>query len=86
MKRLNISEAKAHLGRYVAALKPGETMLLCKRGQPVAEIRSLKRHKPRIGVAKGMFTIPDSFFEPLPDDMLALFNGEGPDCDQHVKK
>jgi antitoxin (DNA-binding transcriptional repressor) of toxin-antitoxin stability system len=78
---VNITEAKAHLGRYVAALKPGETMLICKRGQPVAEIRSLKRRKPRIGFAKGEFTVPPSFFEPLPDDMLAYFNGEGPDCE-----
>ena len=78
---MNITEAKAHLGRYVAALKPSEVLVLCKRGQPVAEIRSLKRHKPRIGFAKGEFTIPPSFFEPMPDDFLAYFNGEGPDCE-----
>lgn len=30
-------------------------------------------------LAAGEFTVPDSFFEPLPDDLLRLFNGEGPD-------
>jgi len=76
VKRVNITEAKAHLGRYVAALEPGKTMLLCKRGQPVAEIRSLKRRKPRIGFAKEEFTVPPSFFGPLPEDILRAFNGE----------
>ena len=28
-----------------------------------------------IGLAKGQFKIPDSFFEPLPDDILDGFEG-----------
>lgn len=32
-----------------------------------------------IGLAAGEFSVPDSFFEPLPDDLLRLFNGDGPD-------
>jgi hypothetical protein len=28
-----------------------------------------------IGLAKGQFEIPDSFFEPLPDDILDGFEG-----------
>lgn len=38
--------------------------------------RSLAERKtlePRIGVAKGEFTVPDSFFEALPEDVLAAF-------------
>jgi hypothetical protein len=31
---------------------------------------------PRIGVAKGEFEAPDSFFEPLPDELLKAFRGE----------
>jgi hypothetical protein len=29
--------------------------------------------EPRIGIAKGKFAVPDSFFEPLPDEMLNAF-------------
>lgn len=36
-----------------------------------------------VGLAAGEFTVPDSFFEPLPDDLLRLFNGEGPDDCAH---
>lgn len=32
--------------------------------------------KPRIGAAMGKFVVPDSFFEPLPDNILKAF-GEG---------
>ncbi len=30
------------------------------------------------GAFKGQFELTDAFFEPLPDDELALWNGEGP--------
>lgn len=81
MKRVNMHDAKTNLSRYVAELKPGETIILCNRNEPVAEIRSLrgsqeKRRKTKVGVFKGQFTVPASFFEPLPDSVLKAFNGE----------
>ena len=79
MIKLNIHEAKTHLSRYLEEVERGETILLCKRNQPVAEIRPLaaRPHKQRpIGLAKGKFTVPASFFEELPEETLALFHGE----------
>jgi hypothetical protein len=32
--------------------------------------------KARIGVAKGEFMVPDSFFEPLPGELLKEFAGQ----------
>ena len=78
MNRVNIHDAKTHLSRYLAELKPGETLVLCNRNRPVAEVRSLRKKaagKPRIGVAKGEFVVPDSFFDPLPDEILSAFKG-----------
>ena len=76
MIRLNMHEAKTHLSRYVAELQEGETILLCRRNEPVAEIRALpsgrKKRRP-FGLARGQFTVPASFFEPLPDEVLASF-------------
>ena len=80
MIKLNIHEAKTHLSKYLARLEKGETILLCKRNQPIAEIRPLPTasKKPRpLGLGKGTFTMPDSFFDPLPDDLLDLFEGKG---------
>jgi antitoxin (DNA-binding transcriptional repressor) of toxin-antitoxin stability system len=79
MIKLNIHQAKTHLSRYLDKLKKGETIILCKHNEPVAEIRGLPSHPSRkrpIGLAKGQFTIPDSFFEPLPDDLLKAFSGQ----------
>jgi antitoxin (DNA-binding transcriptional repressor) of toxin-antitoxin stability system len=81
MIRLNIHEAKTHLSKYLAKLEKGETIILCRRNQPIAEIRPIspKRKKPRpIGLDVGKFQVPPEFFEPLPDELLAYFNGEKP--------
>ncbi|WNM60433.1 type II toxin-antitoxin system Phd/YefM family antitoxin [Candidatus Nitrospira neomarina] len=78
MLKLNIHEAKIHLSRYLDKLKNGETILLCKH-KPVAEIRGLPTPlspKRPIGLANGQFTIPDSFFEPLPDELLKARSGQ----------
>ena len=78
MKRVNMHEAKTHLSRYVAELKPGETLILCNRNKPVAEVRPIKQkvRKFRFGVSKGQYEVPESFFEPLPDEILKGFGAK----------
>ena len=78
MVRLNVHEAKTHLSRYLDRIARGETILLCRRNIPVAEIRPLpaRRERPRpIGLAKGRITIPRSFFRPLPNEVIDAFEG-----------
>lgn len=79
MLKLNIHEAKTHLSKYLARLAKGETILLCKRNTPIAEIRPLpfEQTKPRpLGLGKGTVKIKTGFFEPLPRDELAAFEGK----------
>lgn len=81
MIRLNIHEAKTHLSRYLPLLEAGETIILCKRNVPIAEIKPIekRRTKPReLGFMKGQVKVTDAFFEPLPDDLLAAFEGREP--------
>jgi antitoxin (DNA-binding transcriptional repressor) of toxin-antitoxin stability system len=78
--RLNMHDAKTHLSRHIAALKGDDRIVICKRNRPVAEVRLLPGAKSRTrrpGSAKGLFTVPAAFFEPLPDDLLAGFEGRG---------
>jgi prevent-host-death family protein len=78
MIKLNVHQAKTHLSRYLARVVAGETIILCKRNVPVAEIRPLpKRRSTRrpIGLRKGSFTVPREFFEPLPEGELAAWIG-----------
>lgn len=79
MKQVNIHDAKTNLSRYLAGLTPGEVLVICNRNQPVAELQSLRKkvlRKPKIGAAQGSFVVPDSFFEPLPDEILKAFGGK----------
>ncbi len=79
MIRVNVHDAKTHLSRYLARVAAGETILLCNRNVPVAEIRPLpprRRTKRPIGLAKGAFEVPPAFFEPLPEADLAAWEGK----------
>jgi prevent-host-death family protein len=77
MKKVNLYEAKAHLSALVNKVTEGETVLICRRNVPAAELRPVpkpRRTRRPIGLVKG-FVVPPSFFEPLPDDLLAAFEG-----------
>jgi prevent-host-death family protein len=78
MIRINIHEAKAKLSKYLQRLRKGEVIIICKRNVPVAELRGLARERggPRkVGFLRGEFTVPESFFEPLPSGVLEAFEG-----------
>lgn len=79
MIRLNITEFKTHLSKYLERLANGEKILLCKRNIPIAEIRPLpvkKEGRRPIGLAKKDFKVPKKFFAPLPNDLLNAFQGK----------
>jgi len=76
MIRVNIHAAKTHLSRYLERVLKGESVILCKRNTPVAEIRAIPQaslQQRPIGLAEGMFEIPDEFFEPLPEEIERAF-------------
>ena len=77
--KVNIHEAMAILSQYVAAGGRGETVVICHRNIPVAELRALPRPGKRplpIGLYRGKFKVPRSFFDPLPAEIEAAFRGE----------
>ena len=78
MIQLNIHEAKAHLSRYLAQVEAGATVVLCRRNKPIAEIRPIapkRRERRPFGLYRDVFIVPPSFFEPLPEEILAAFEG-----------
>lgn len=83
MIMINIHEAKAKLSEYLAAVEAGESVQICRRNVPIAQLVPLPKQdtEPRpIGLAcDPEYEIPESFFEPLPEELLKAFNGELPD-------
>jgi prevent-host-death family protein len=72
---VNIHEAKTHLSRLVEQAAAGEEIVIAKAGKPIAKIVRLSPAEPRLrlGLLKGIGTVPDDFDEPLPDDVLRSF-------------
>jgi prevent-host-death family protein len=75
---VNIFEAKAKLSEYLDMAAQGERVLICKRNRPIVELHAVQsaRTTPRpFGLGRGSVTVPPSFFEPLPENVLAGFEG-----------
>lgn len=80
MVQINVHEAKTHFSRYLKRAAQGETIVVCLRNVPIAQITPLpsaaKGRRP-LGLYKGQFKVTEAFFDPLPDDLLDLFEGKG---------
>jgi antitoxin (DNA-binding transcriptional repressor) of toxin-antitoxin stability system len=78
MIQININEAKSKLSKYTRLVKSGETVILCDRNKPFAEIRPLDRRgsAPRVfGMSKGIFNLGPEFFE-ADAEVQKMFAGE----------
>jgi prevent-host-death family protein len=76
MQTVNIHEAKSQLSRLIEAVVAGEDVVIARAGTPVARLVPVDA-KPglRFGLMKGKIRIADDFNAPLPDDVLATFEG-----------
>jgi len=76
MLRVNLHEAKARLSALARRVKAGETIILCERNKPFAEIRPLPgvatARKRKLGLMKGMPDLGPEFWE-ADEDIARLF-------------
>ena len=76
MVTVNVREAKTHLSRLLAQVEAGEDVVIARRGKPVARLVSFQKPgKRQFGAMKGKIELDDSFFDPLPEEELALWEG-----------
>jgi prevent-host-death family protein len=78
MTTVTIHRAKTELSKFIARVEKGEEIIIARRDKPVAKLVPISQpsKKPRVpGSWKGKFTVPDSFFEPLAEDELKLWEG-----------
>lgn len=78
MQAVNMLQAKSSLSRLVEAIEQGREreIIIARNGRPAAKLvpmETLPAGK-RIGVAKGMFEVPDSI-DAHNDDVARLFMG-----------
>ncbi len=74
-----VHEAKTQLSRLIASALEGEEVVIARGSEPVVRLTPVnpRKRSRAFGAFKGQFELTDAFFEPLPDDELALWNGEG---------
>jgi prevent-host-death family protein len=79
MLQVNIHEAKTNLSRLLERVTAGEEVVIARAGRPIARLLPWEeKETPRqLGLFAGQIQIHEDF-DDLPDDMRALFEGEGP--------
>ncbi len=80
MAKVNIRELKANLSAFIERVEAGETIIVAKRNEPVAELRPIARRGKRriLGRPVAGLEVGADFFDPLPDDVIAAFEGRSP--------
>lgn len=76
MPTVSVHQAKTQLSQLLAQAEAGEEVVIARRGKPVA--RLVPCHpagKRQPDAFKGKIAIPESFWDPLPDDELRLWEG-----------
>jgi prevent-host-death family protein len=78
MLQVSVEEIQRDLAAYLQRVEAGETVVIVRAGQPVAEMKpvmpSTKTLRP-FGLCAGEFTVPEDFDAPLPEDILNAFEG-----------
>jgi antitoxin (DNA-binding transcriptional repressor) of toxin-antitoxin stability system len=79
MVAVTLRDIESDLPGYLRRVEAGEIVVVLRDGRPIAEIRPVARgpHEPRpFGLCAGEFVVPDDFDAPLPDDIVAAFEGQ----------
>ncbi len=76
---VSLYEAKTHLSSLVDRVAGGEEIVIAKSGKPMARLVPLGDVHPlrEPGRGRGRWHVRDDFDEPLPDDLVVLFEGSG---------
>ena len=76
MPVVNVHEAKTHLSRLLAQVEAGEEVIIARNGKPVVRLVSCRRRgKRQFGAMKGRIKLDDRFFDSLPEEELAAWEG-----------
>ncbi len=79
MTTVTVHAAKTNLSKLIEQALRGEEVMIARGDKPVVRLVPVDAPRPkrRFGAFAGQFQVPDSFFEPLPEEELKLWEGEG---------
>jgi prevent-host-death family protein len=77
--KVSVKDGKNQFSDMLNRIALGEEVIITDKGEPVAKLvpipatKKKKRRKFKFGSAKGEFTVPDDFNDPLPKEIEDLF-------------
>jgi antitoxin (DNA-binding transcriptional repressor) of toxin-antitoxin stability system len=78
MTQVTIEDMQRELAAYLKRVEAGETFLILRAGQPVAEVKPPAKPARTLrpsGLCAGEFQVPADFDEALPEELLRDFEG-----------
>ncbi len=77
MRTVKIHDAKTNLSRLITQVEAGEEIVITRGTTPVARLVPIQPQptERQPGRLAGRIRLDDSFFDPLPDDELATWEG-----------
>ena len=72
--RIELHQFQAHLAECFDSVEAGDTLVVCKDQEPIAELRPVKKLRP-VGLGRGQITLAPNCFDPLPEDVIEGFEG-----------
>ncbi len=78
MQPVNVHAAKTHLYRLLQRVALGETIMITKRGRPIARLMPVAQARglaDLLGIDRGRMRVAEDFNAPLPDKVLSAFEG-----------
>ena len=74
MQPVNVHAAKTHLYRLLQRVALGETIMITKRGRPIARLMPVAQARglaDLLGIDRGRMRVAEDFNAPLPDKVLS---------------
>jgi antitoxin (DNA-binding transcriptional repressor) of toxin-antitoxin stability system len=77
MTSVTIDEAKTQFWTLIEQVERGEEVIITRDGKPVARLARYVHERPKrdFGSMRGQACLDESFWEPLPEEELKLWEG-----------
>ena len=73
---VDVNEAQIQSSTLLERVEAGEEVVIKREGEPIAKLVRYRRAvNRRFGSLKGVIELDDSFFDPLPEEELRLWEG-----------
>jgi prevent-host-death family protein len=78
MSTYTVHHAKTNLSKLIERAEAGEEVIIARRDTPAVRLVPIATAKPKrqFGAYQGDATVTAAFFDPLPDEELAAWDGD----------